>query len=81
MLRAGVGSFMCSYNRINGAYACENNVTLQRYLKQQLGFEGWVMSDWGATHSLAVNQGLDQEMPVELHLQQDEHSTRRVETS
>ena len=60
---AGVGSFMCSYNRINGVWSCENNVTLSE-LKRDLNFTGWVMSDWGGTHStvLAANAGLDQEM-------------------
>src|SRR3954467_11159769 len=58
------GSVMCSYNRINGAYACENANTLNRILKGQLGFDGWVMSDWGGTHSTipAALNGLDQEM-------------------
>eukprot|EP00698_Gefionella_okellyi_P025269 TRINITY_DN91_c0_g1_i1.p1 TRINITY_DN91_c0_g1~~TRINITY_DN91_c0_g1_i1.p1 ORF type:complete len:750 (+),score=208.76 TRINITY_DN91_c0_g1_i1:38-2287(+) len=62
---AGVGSVMCSYNRINDTWACENNVTLNRDLKETLGFKGWVMSDWGATHSsdFAANAGLDQQMP------------------
>jgi beta-glucosidase len=50
-------------NRINGFYACENNGTLATDLKITAGFEGWVMSDWGATHSMSINQGLDQEMP------------------
>ncbi len=48
---AGVGSFMCSYNRINDTYACENFNTLTLALKNFMGFEGWVMSDWFATHS------------------------------
>lgn len=61
-IEAGVGSFMCSYNRVNDAYACENNSTLNTDLRETLGFEGFVMSDWGATHSLSVEQGLDQEM-------------------
>src|SRR3954452_19234956 len=58
------GSVMCSYNRINGAYACENANTLNRILKGQFGFDGWVMSDWGGTHSTipAALNGLDQEM-------------------
>jgi beta-glucosidase len=43
---AGVGSAMCSYNRINNTYACENNSTLPT-LKGMYGFDGWVMSDWG----------------------------------
>jgi len=60
---AGVGSFMCSYNKINGVYSCEQNSTLHTDLKERLGFEGWVMSDWRATHSTSIKQGLDQEMP------------------
>jgi beta-glucosidase len=61
---SGVGSAMCSYNRINNSYACENNATLS-WLKDTAGFDGWVMSDWGATHSTinAALTGLDQEMP------------------
>jgi beta-glucosidase len=57
------GSVMCSYNRVNGAYACENPSTLG-LLKGPLGFDGFVMSDWGATHSTApaANAGLDMEM-------------------
>ena len=63
-VRSGVGSFMCSYNRVNGAHACESAELLQA-LKGQIGFRGWVMSDWKATHSTAgsVNAGMDQEMP------------------
>ena len=53
---------MCSYNKINGAWSCENPETLGN-LKKDLGFEGWVMSDWGATHSTSIMAGLDQEMP------------------
>jgi len=57
------GSVMCSYNRVNGAYACENDWLLNRVLKQDFGFKGYVMSDWGATHSTipAANAGLDQQ--------------------
>lgn len=62
-IAAGVGSVMCSYNRVRGVYSCENAETLQRDLKDRLGFKGWVMSDWGATHSLSVKAGLDMEMP------------------
>ena len=60
------GSVMCSYNRINGTYACENRDTLTTILKRQFGFTGFVMSDWGATHSTvaAANAGLDMEMDV-----------------
>jgi len=62
-IKADLGSVMCSYNKINGNWSCENNGTLATDLKVHLGFKGWVMSDWGATHSTSINQGLDQEMP------------------
>jgi len=62
-IEADVGSFMCSYNKINGYWSCENDRTLRKDLKETLGFKGWVMSDWGATHSTSLAQGLDQEMP------------------
>lgn len=57
------GSIMCSYNKINAVYACENPYTLTKALKQDWGYPGWVMSDWGGTHSTieAANAGLDQE--------------------
>ena len=57
------GSVMCSYNRVNGAYACESSYLLNEVLKKDWGFQGWVMSDWGATHSTipAANAGLDQQ--------------------
>ncbi len=62
-IEANVGSMMCSYNKINHVYSCENNGTLMTDLKVRMGFDGYVMSDWGATHSLSIEQGLDQEMP------------------
>jgi beta-glucosidase len=54
---------MCSYNRVNGVYACENDYLLNQVLKQDWGFKGYVMSDWGAVHSTvpAANAGLDQQ--------------------
>lgn len=56
---------MCSYNKVNGDWACENDYLLNQVLKQSFGFKGWVLSDWGATHSTtkAALAGLDQEMP------------------
>jgi beta-glucosidase len=56
-------SVMCSYNRVNGDYACENDFLLNKVLKQDWGYKNYVMSDWGAAHSSAkaVNAGLDQE--------------------
>jgi beta-glucosidase len=60
---------MCSYNRINGSYSCENAITLSLSLKQRMNFSGFVVSDWGATHSTvaSANAGLDVEMPVGVH--------------
>ncbi|MCE3252514.1 MAG: glycoside hydrolase family 3 domain protein, partial [Cellvibrio sp.] len=57
------GSVMCAYNRVNGVYACESDYLLNEVLKKDWGFKGWVMSDWGATHSTipAANNGLDQQ--------------------
>lgn len=45
---------MCSYNRIDGVYSCENQKTLNEHLKTALKFDGWVMSDWGGTHSISI---------------------------
>ncbi len=58
-------SVMASYNKINGIYAAENDWLLNRVLKGEWGFKGFVVSDWGATHSTgpAVIAGLDLEMP------------------
>jgi beta-glucosidase len=58
---------MCSYNKVNGDYACENDYLLNQVLKKEWGFQGWVLSDWGGTHSTtkAAMNGLDQEMPGE----------------
>lgn len=55
------GSVMPGYNLINGDYACENAYLLNTVLKGQWAYPGWVMSDWGATHSTvkAVLAGLD----------------------
>ncbi len=56
------GSVMCAYNRVNGVYACGNDTLLNQTLKRDWGYKGWVMSDWGAQHSvLDANAGLDQE--------------------
>jgi beta-glucosidase len=57
------GSVMCSYNKLNGDWACENGWLLNTILKGEWGFRGWVQSDWGATHSTvkAAMSGLDEE--------------------
>src|SRR4051812_12596720 len=63
---ADPAAVMCSYNRINGAFACENPYTLREVLKRDWGFPGFVLSDWGGTHSTeeALAAGLDQEQPM-----------------
>jgi beta-glucosidase len=61
-VEAGVSAVMCSYNRIDGEYSCENAEQLG-LLREKLGFRGFVQSDWWATHSTSVSQGLDQDMP------------------
>ena len=65
-VRAGVSSIMCSYNRINGVFACGNSSTLTKILRDEIGFKGFVTSDWGAVHAVNfINAGLDMEMPGE----------------
>lgn len=59
------GSVMCSYNRVNGDHACESDWLLNKVLKRDWGYRGWVMSDWGGVHDMrkAVGAGLDQQSP------------------
>ena len=59
------GAFMCSYNRVNGDFACENSYLLTDVLRKDFHFPGFVVSDWGGTHSTAKasHAGLDQEQP------------------
>jgi beta-glucosidase len=63
-----VAAVMCSYNRLNGDYACENKYLLTDLLKKDWNFKGFVVSDWGGTHSVekASAAGLDHEEPGEL---------------
>jgi beta-glucosidase len=60
-----VGTVMGAYSRLNGEFCCESPYLLNELLKKTWGFKGWVMSDWGATHSTvaSVLAGFDQEMP------------------
>ncbi|TPX07137.1 uncharacterized protein E0L32_010938 [Thyridium curvatum] len=64
-VRAGVGSIMCSYNAVNGSAACQNSYLQNGVLKDELGFQGFVMSDWLAQISgvPAALAGLDMSMP------------------
>ncbi len=61
-----VGAVMGAYNKINGTYCCEHPHLLTEVLKRQLGFRGWVVSDFQATHSTveAANAGLDVELDI-----------------
>ncbi len=62
--QANVASMMCSYNRLNGTFACGNQATLTKILRDEIGFKGFVTSDWGAVHAVNfINAGLDMEMP------------------
>jgi beta-glucosidase len=63
---ANPGAVMCSYNRINSDFGCENAYTLRDVLEKDWGFKGFVISDWGGTHSTekASAAGLDQEQPM-----------------
>ena len=63
---ANPGAVMCSYNRIDGDYACENTYILHDVLKKDWGYKGFVLSDWGGTHSTAKASaaGMDQEQPM-----------------
>lgn len=56
---------MGSYNRINGVYGCENDHTLTQILRDEWGFEGYVMTDWGALNDkiASIKAGLDLQMP------------------
>ncbi|KAF4552311.1 Glycosyl hydrolase family 3 C-terminal domain-containing protein 6 [Elsinoe fawcettii] len=69
-VKAGVASMMCAYQRLNGSYACENSKAQNGILKTELGFQGFIMSDWGATHSgvSSIEGGLDMNMPGGLGL-------------
>jgi beta-glucosidase len=61
------GVVMCSYNRVNGEYACENPYLLNDVVRKDFHFLGFVLSDWGGIHSTtqASHAGLDQEHPGE----------------
>ncbi|KAK5128716.1 hypothetical protein LTR85_000049 [Meristemomyces frigidus] len=75
-VRAGVGSVMCSYNQVNNSYACQNSKLLNGILKDELGFQGFVQSDWLAQRSgvAAALAGLDMTMPGDGLIWQDGNS-------
>ncbi|MGC1474544.1 MAG: glycoside hydrolase family 3 C-terminal domain-containing protein, partial [Terriglobales bacterium] len=65
---SNIAAVMCSYNRVNGDYACENKYLLTDVLKKDWKFPGFVLSDWQGTHSVAKASaaGLDHEEPGEI---------------
>ena len=71
-VQAGVLSVMCSYNLVNGVHACQNAETLS-HLRDDMGFSGWVMTDWLANPATvaSVHAGVDQEMPLGLHYSEE----------
>jgi beta-glucosidase len=67
--RGQPGAVMCAYNKVNGAYACESEALLGKVLKRDWGFRGWVMSDWGAVHSVDSARVLDHQSGEQLDQQ------------
>lgn len=67
VVKAGAGSLMCAYNKVNGVPACQSPELLTRILRKEWGFSGWVLSDYGANHSstTALQAGLDMEFMSE----------------
>lgn len=69
-VRAGVGAVMCSYNQINNSYGSQNSYTLNYLLKNELDFQGFVVSDWWAQHTGVASAlaGLDMTMAGDQNL-------------
>lgn len=65
---SNAAAIMCSYNRLNGDFACENKYLLTDVVKKDWGFKGFILSDWQGTHSTAKASaaGLDHEEPAEI---------------
>ena len=76
-----IGGVMCSYNKVNGDWACENQYLMNDFLKKAIGYKGFVLSDWGGTHSTtkAARAGLDMEQPGSTYF--GEKLKEAVETS
>lgn len=64
-VHAGVGAIMCSYQQINNSYGCQNSKMMNGILKGEMGFQGFIVSDWAAQHSgvSSAVAGLDMTMP------------------
>jgi beta-glucosidase len=65
---ADLGSVMCAFNKVNGVYACENRQLLTEFLREQMGFTGVVLTDFGASHSTegSIQAGLDMETGIDV---------------
>ena len=70
----GAGFVMNAYNRLNGGFVSENRALLQGILREQWGFRGAVMSDWGSVHRFTLDRGVDMEMPFPAY-----NSPRQIE--
>lgn len=68
VVHEGVGSVMCTYNKVNNTHSCENSYLMNKLLKEELGFQGFVMSDWWAQRSgvPSIRAGMDMAMPGEI---------------
>ena len=68
-VRANVASVMCSYNKVGGKWSCESQDMMDTVLKSELGFQGYILTDWDGQHSTvdAANAGLDMSMPGNLY--------------
>ncbi|KAI4713236.1 glycoside hydrolase 3 [Alternaria sp. Ai002NY15] len=64
-VHSNVAAFMCSYNKVNGTWACESDGVMNKLLKDELGHRGYIMSDWNAQHTTtgSANGGMDMTMP------------------
>lgn len=70
-VRAGVTSVLCAFGRTNNTYTCENSKLLNGYLKTEMGFQGFVVTDWDAqVQASAATSGLDVFMPFPGYVQQ-----------
>ncbi len=69
-------SVMCAYNKINGIWCSENRYILTELLKEEWGYDGLVVSDWGAVHDIAkcLKAGLDLQMPCNSKIEEQLHS-------
>ena len=80
--QGGAWNVMSAYNKVNGLHCAENDYLLDKVLKQEFGFKGFVISDWGSTYSTAptVNAGMDLEMPGGPPMQKWIESPRTVQS-